>query len=275
MAKPGGGGAVDDLIFDVGMHDATDSEFYLRKGFRVVGIEANAELCRAAQARLPAEVASGRLTIVNAAIAGQDGEVTFYLNQQETEWGTTDPAYAAIYEHLGAPSRTVRVEATRFSRLLQDHGVPYYLKVDIEGADLLCFEDLAEFEARPRYVSIESPRTSFERLFDQLALLWRLGYRRFKIIPQHQVARQTCPHPAREGLYVDHQFGLGSSGLFGAELPGEWLDIEATLERYRWLLRVNRWLGLSSSLRRRLPRGRGMMDRFSGWYDTHAMHGEP
>ena len=30
----------NDLIFDIGFHTGLDSEFYLRKGFRVVGVEA-------------------------------------------------------------------------------------------------------------------------------------------------------------------------------------------------------------------------------------------
>ena len=37
------------LIYDVGMHKGEDSDFYLKKGFRVVGFEADpdlAELCR-------------------------------------------------------------------------------------------------------------------------------------------------------------------------------------------------------------------------------------
>jgi len=35
-----------DLIYDVGVHQGEDTDFYLKKGFRVVGIEANAALCK-------------------------------------------------------------------------------------------------------------------------------------------------------------------------------------------------------------------------------------
>ena len=31
----------DDLIYDVGMHRAEDTEFYLAKGFRVIAVEAS------------------------------------------------------------------------------------------------------------------------------------------------------------------------------------------------------------------------------------------
>ena len=33
-----------DLIYDVGMHKGEDTEFYLRKGFRVIAIEADPDL---------------------------------------------------------------------------------------------------------------------------------------------------------------------------------------------------------------------------------------
>ena len=38
-----------DLIFDIGMHKGEDAEFYLRKGFRVVAFEADADLVQALQ----------------------------------------------------------------------------------------------------------------------------------------------------------------------------------------------------------------------------------
>ena len=37
-----------NLIFDIGMHIGQDTEFYLKKGFRVVAIEADPTLAEAA-----------------------------------------------------------------------------------------------------------------------------------------------------------------------------------------------------------------------------------
>ena len=38
-----------DLIFDLGMFDGSDTSFYLAKGFRVVALEARADLCAAGE----------------------------------------------------------------------------------------------------------------------------------------------------------------------------------------------------------------------------------
>ena len=80
----------DDLIYDVGMHRAEDTEFYLAKGFRVIAVEASPELCAAAADRLRSYVDSGQLTIVQAAVADKEGPVDLYLNPR-SEWNTIRP----------------------------------------------------------------------------------------------------------------------------------------------------------------------------------------
>ena len=47
-----------DLIYDLGLHTGQDTEFYLKKGFNVVAIEANPLLVTEAEARFALEVAS-------------------------------------------------------------------------------------------------------------------------------------------------------------------------------------------------------------------------
>lgn len=57
-----------NLIYDVGMHQGQDTDFYLKKGFDVVSFEANpsnAEICRK---RFAHAIAAKRLTIVEGAI---------------------------------------------------------------------------------------------------------------------------------------------------------------------------------------------------------------
>ncbi|HJU23267.1 MAG TPA: hypothetical protein VJ891_12220 [Casimicrobiaceae bacterium] len=45
--------------------------------------------------------------------------------------------------------------------------MPYYLKIDIEGADLHCVRALARFGKRPKYVSLESTMTSWDGLVEE------------------------------------------------------------------------------------------------------------
>jgi FkbM family methyltransferase len=267
----------EDLIYDVGLHKGEDSEFYLKKGFRVVAIEALPALARIAAERLRSYLGSGQLTILNVAIAEKDGPLSFFENQGHSFWGTTYPEWVNRNQRLGHGSNEITVEGMNFSKILSLYGIPYYLKVDIEGADILCLQGLKTFESRPKDVSIESSKTSWRALRNEFAVLKALGYSRFKVVPQHATVSQRCPCPAREGRYVDYHFEDGASGLFGEEAPGEWMPEAEAVRTYRPIfLRyklfddegIARHYALAKRVMRRIGRAVGSYP--VGWYDTHA-----
>ncbi|MFZ5896082.1 MAG: FkbM family methyltransferase [Myxococcota bacterium] len=259
------------LIYDLGLHLGEDSEFYLKKGFRVVGIDANPEMCAQAGARLASYVETGQLVIVNRAIAMQEGEVTFYRNQSQSEWGTIDATWAERNRRIGTKSEEIRVQAVTLKRLVDEHGPPYFVKIDIEGLDLTALRSLTGAVHLPKYVSIESDKVSFSRLREEFDVFKKLGYDRFKIVPQHRVPQQRPPYPAREGRYVEHEFELGSSGLFGEEAPGEWLTASQAIELYKPIFIRYQLTGDDPLIRSRVVRGTLKRLGFrTGWHDTHA-----
>ena len=267
--------AVEDLIYDVGFHKGEDTEFYLKKGFRVVAIEANPTLYFAGIERFKKEVDAGRLTLLNVAIADTDGPIRFFVNPRVTEWGTISPDFAARNRRLGADSEDITVQGLRFDRILRQFGVPYYLKIDIEGADVLCLEGLLSVSACPPHLSLESNKTSWAALVAEFARLRALGYRRFKVVSQEGVRHQRCPEPAREGRHVQHSFVRGASGAFGEEAPGDWLSERQAIARYRRVFLQYRLFGDSGWFTERTLR-RPVLWRLikylpkSDWYDTHA-----
>jgi FkbM family methyltransferase len=260
-------------IFDVGAHRGEDTAFYLRKGFRVVAVEADPALVSDLESRFADQISSGELTIVAAAIAPAQGQMTFYRNSRLSVWGTTRKDWADRNAKFGAPSVALQVPCVSFREIVANHGVPYYLKVDIEGVDSLCLEGLSSFEQRPSFISIESEKTSWEALLSEFSLLEALGYDRFKVVDQARVERQVPPAPPREGSYVEWRFPFGASGLFGEEAPGPWLTRDEAIQRYRGIFWSYRLIGDRStwrSLTYRIP----LVNRVrSHWYDTHAKRG--
>jgi FkbM family methyltransferase len=238
----------DRLIYDLGMHTGEDTTFYLKKGFSVVAVEANPDLCALCEARLGQYVSAGKLKIINAAIYETTGQVTFYVNDRVSAWGTVDKSWAQRNERLGTKNREITVKSIRLQDLIEQHGTPYYMKIDIEGADMICLDSLRANGDRPKFLSIESS-TKFEDVAVELAKLWDLGYRKFKVVPQHRVPKQVCPAPPREGVFVEHQFRFGSSGLFGQELPGRWLTIDEVRGRFKLITLRNRLLGFQGVTR--------------------------
>ena len=271
---------MSDLIYDIGMHDGDDSEFYLLKGFRVVAVEADPDLCQAAKERFQPSLQSGQLTIVNRAIVPKAGPATFYRSSTPG-WGTVVEEWHRYNVAHGVAAGSLVVDGITLADLVGIHGQPFYLKVDIEGMDRAALESLAETMVRPPYVSME---TSFERSptlasirldFDTLV---RLGYDRFKLVDQDMVPQQLPPSPARMGRYVPHSFTSSASGLFGEEAPGEWLSAEAVLRSFQRICRKN-WLALLLYRRTRLYRYYvSITSRLTGnspnlgWYDIHAKH---
>ena len=234
----------EDLIYDVGMHLGEDTDYYLQKGFRVVAVEANPKLVHQAGQRFADAIARSRLTIIDRAIADHEGTTTLYVNRKQELWSTLhrDRAKSQSTKH-DAPFDAISVPCMRFEKVLSQHGVPYYLKIDIEGSDNLCLRALHQIRNRPRYVSVEigSP------LYEDLCHLYSLGYRKFKIVDQAHHPSTPCPYPAKEGKYVSHQFYTSSSGPFGEETAGDWMDLEETFLLYRDTVR-----------------------EYASWYDLHA-----
>ncbi|HUS24318.1 MAG TPA: FkbM family methyltransferase [Candidatus Binatia bacterium] len=281
MSEPRPAAKHRDLIYDVGMHKGEDTDFYLKKGFQVVGFEADPDLAEQCRKRFEAEIRSSRLTLVQGAIvdARSAPTVRFYRNLDDSVWGTTSEEWKSRNERLGTRSVAIDVPAVDFAAALARYGVPYYLKIDIEGADRLCLQALDRFDQKPDYVSIESDKTDFPALLEELRLLETLGYTGFQAVQQSTVRRQKPPRPPREGRDVEHVFPYGASGLFGRELAGRWEAAPALQRRYRRVFAAYRWLGDDSWLNRN-PLGRRALRALCriagrdvpGWYDTHARH---
>jgi FkbM family methyltransferase len=261
------------------MHKGEDAEYYLKRGFRVVAVEADPELVEHCRNRFREHIASRRLEIVHGAIVDDEAleTVTFYKNPKNSVWGTVVSSWADRNSRLGADSLEIMVPTVDLAELFSRHGCPYYLKIDIEGMDLVCLRRLLKTHVRPKYVSIESEKIDFTRLVEEFDTLCELGYRKFFIQQQVGISSAKVPSDSREGVYVDHGFVEGSSGPFGSDIGGDWLSRDEAIARYRKIFRDYRWFGDRWPFWH-TPKGQRILDRLSGyagrplpgWYDTHA-----
>ena len=183
-----------ELVYDVGLHNGSDTEFYLAQGYRVVAIEADPVLARAAETRFATSIAGGRLTVLNLGIADREGDAEFWIRDANPEWNSFERSAAA---RNNSPHHSVRISVKPLRSVLAEHGAPHYLKVDIEGYDAFCLRDLGTLPAaeRPRFVSWENwdNAKSFEdgstpAGASGLEIATELGYTRFKLIDQSTLA---------------------------------------------------------------------------------------
>jgi FkbM family methyltransferase len=176
----------NDLIYDVGMNNGDDTAYYLARGFRVVAVEADPTLAEAAHRRFAAEIAAGRLKVLNLAVGPEDATAQFWVCPQNSVWNSFDRQYAA---RCGLPHHAIDVPVRRFAGVMKEHGVPYYLKIDIEGYDHYCLTAIDPAEA-PRFVSFEITNIK------DLGTLESRGYNAFKCISQ-RCFRPLAPGRAR------------------------------------------------------------------------------
>lgn len=259
-----------DLIYDVGASNGDDSYYYLHKGYRVVAVEPNPLSASILRTRFAAEISVGSLSLLQAAISDRDGEAPFWLCEDVPGWSSFDRVIASYHQ---SRHRQVSVPTCRFSSLVKRFGTPYYCKIDIEGSDRLCLDDMSE-ATTPEYISLELPTIgSAPAEAETSAIVDRLeglGYTRFKLIsqvtyrqPSGRLAAIKASIPAVLSKRItlldgrvrkyrsdgDFIFGEESSGPFGDETRGVWLD--------------------AGSLRQLIAIVRGNRD-LSDWYDIHA-----
>jgi FkbM family methyltransferase len=266
---------IEDLIYDVGMHNGDDTAYYLSKGFRVVAVEANPLLVRRGKKRFPEETADGRLQILNMGIGPEAGHHPFFVNDDNDEHSSFD---RKVCERGGEKCRPIEVEYVPFAEILAACGVPYYLKVDIERADIYCLRALDRYDL-PKYVSVEAHDIEY------LTVLRELGYNGFKCVDQtahnyapvqgsneslsgrvqHRLRRlrylvdrgldKKGWRPQRKNKGEGHFFPFGSSGPFGEETPGAWRSLEEVAADWQHFN-----LG---------HKKRGTLNIY-GWFDFHA-----
>lgn len=239
----------DDLIFDFGLHKGYDAEFYLKKGFRVVGIEAVPELAAQCRERLAAW--GDRLTIVNKAIFDRPGEtVSFFTVPNKDDWGSLN---RNIAEKGTENSIEISVETVDLTSMYDNFGVPRYIKCDMEGSDLIFCNQLLRETRRPRFVSVEMNDG------DEPMVLQQCGYEVGQIVNQWMHHFRRCPKPSREGRFIEVQFNGEMSGLFGRELsPEKWISLDQLGDIYR------RWKKLRDFDEELAP----------GWVDLHVTRRE-
>lgn len=240
-----------DLIYDLGLHHGLDTEFYLRKGFRVVALEARPEFCADVSARFAAEMEAGRLAVVPCALAPRGGEtISFWVNPVKDDWSSVIRDFAAKGGH---EVTEIRVPTVTLTELFDRFGVPRYLKCDIEGMDEECARQLLADGRRPDFVSMEASS------FDIFAYLRACGYDCAQLVNQALLPGVAPPQPPREGGHAAVQFTGHHSGLFGRELePERWQDFVEVVQS--WLDFVRLWKRDS-----RLAHG---------WLDVHATRRE-
>ena len=165
----------DEIIYDVGAHKGEDTEFYLKKGFAVVAIEAIPELCASLEQKFSKFLLEGQLKILNVAVSTMAGPVDFYIDEKMGN-GTSNPDWVARNRFLGGgKTRKISIATRPLVDIIKEYGVPRYCKIDIEGNDLDALKSLIGSPETPPFISVESEKRDWHRLMEEFLAFRELG----------------------------------------------------------------------------------------------------
>lgn len=248
-----------NLIYDVGMHNGDDTAYYLSQGFDVIAIEADPSLVKNAQLRFSDEIMTNRLNIVAAGVSDNEGTVDFWICDDNTEWNSFSKE---ISSREGGKCHMIQIETIDFKSILEKYGIPYFMKVDIEGNDILCLKGIDKDE-KPKFISTECECVDDQGHTGQskdglhaLSILFELGYNKFKLINQRTFySYKKKPDLVGKFIYLAHRIFYNP---FMRSLPGAVTIAQKLTTRGRLESKINYIFPMGGS-------GPWGNDTYGGW----------
>lgn len=133
-----------DLVIDIGAHVGTRARAMRRAGARVVALEPQALFARYLRLTLPRDIvlieaaAGGTETIAEMAVSSRHPTVS----SLQTSFVAEAPA-APGFGHVRW-DRTERVQMVTLDGLIARHGLPAYVKIDVEGFEIEVLSGLSQ-----------------------------------------------------------------------------------------------------------------------------------
>lgn len=170
--------ASGDLVFDVGAHVGDRVAVFRRLGARVVAVEPQPALVRTLRLFYGHD---RNVVIEPIAVGRQSGTLELRLNVDNPTVSTASPDFIAAA--AGAPGwegqswdKHLTVPVTTIDELITRHGVPAFIKIDVEGFEA---EVLAGLTRPPKALSFEFTTIQREVACACLERCISLGYVRF------------------------------------------------------------------------------------------------
>jgi FkbM family methyltransferase len=142
-----------DLILDIGANVGEKTDVFLRLGARVVAVEPDDACSRSLEERfLELRISPRPVTIVSRAVSTNVGTAEMLIDGPGSAVNTMSPKWVEslkknreifAYANCGLEfKQTKLVETTTIDELINQHGVPFFVKIDVEGHEVSALRGL-------------------------------------------------------------------------------------------------------------------------------------
>ncbi|HVA49249.1 MAG TPA: FkbM family methyltransferase [Pirellulales bacterium] len=141
--------AVDaKLVFDIGANGGSKTAIFSRLVERVLAVEPDPTAVRILKERFLNKPA---VAIVDKGVGAEEGTLPFHIFEDADCYNTFSPSWAAALATggaIGRPAKAVKaivdIPVITLDRLIREHGVPSYIKIDVEGYEVHVVKGLTQ-----------------------------------------------------------------------------------------------------------------------------------
>lgn len=211
-----------DLVFDVGAHLGDRTAAFLGLGARVVALEPQPDLARWLR-RLVGD--RPELTLLRAAAGPSPGTADLAVSEATPTVSTLADGWRSRVQEANRSFRKVRwerrlsVPVTTLDRLIEEHGLPRFCKIDVEGFEA---EVLAGLSRPVEALSVEFVSGGLDVAHACIRRLLELGPYRFNVVlgEGRSYLFPQWISGAEAGDWLNGGAGGSSSGDLYARLDG-------------------------------------------------------
>ncbi len=175
------------LIFDIGANIGGFSSLYC-EDYSVVAVEANPDL-------VDVLYKDGRFQVESCAISCKSGTIDFHLCSQ-SQMSSCNKKWLTEMRYASAGiSKTISVPCITLDDLIVKYGVPYHIKIDVEGYELEVVSGLSN-----KIMSIQ-----FEYICEQFSSITHQTIRRLADLGYSKFSMLNCGGDFTPEAYKEHE----------------------------------------------------------------------
>jgi FkbM family methyltransferase len=211
-----------DLVFDIGANLGNRTKVFHRIGAKVVAVEPQPRCWKVLKAAYSND---SSVEVVRKAVGREAGEVSMHLSDVHFLSSLSEEWIGKVSSsgRFGSTcwNRTMRVPAVTLDMLIQNYGVPSFVKIDVEGHE---YEVLKGLCRKVKALSFEFTPETFSAAHSCVTLLHDLGMREFNFV-EGESTRLAFQKWEDQGEIVSllktHQDSASMFGDIYARCPGQ------------------------------------------------------